>query len=113
MASATASPNYHGQLTANTIDTITMSQIWSSIQIIASETTAPARIDYTIDGSAPVVGGSPAGRVLPATPCVDVVSPGSVTVIAIVAGGETSTTGPMIIKLVSAGTPHYEIIGGS
>jgi hypothetical protein len=96
MATGTAAPNYHGQLTANTVDTITTDRAWENIQIIVDGT---AWVDVTVDGSTPVVGGTPTGIRIP--PAVAVLTPdipisGTVTV----------------VKLISAGTPHYSVIGG-
>lgn len=97
MATGTANPNYHGQLTANTVDTITMSTTWDDINVINDDGTS--RIDYTVDGSTPVVGGSVTGRVLPAAICVDTCP--------------TEYATAVVIKLISAGTPKYSIIGGN
>jgi hypothetical protein len=101
-ATANASPNYHGQLTAGQVDTITiagnaslaMAPV-SAIEVVNVD--GASRIDYTLDGSTPVVGGSATGRVLPASISVDVISVEEAT--------------PVVVKLISAGTPHYSIIG--
>lgn len=98
MATGTASPNYHGQLTANTVDTITMDRDWGTVQVINDDGTS--RIDFTVDGTAPVVGGTATGRVLPAAICVDSDAG--------IAGNAVT-----VVKLISAGTPKYSIIGGS
>lgn len=97
MATGTANPNYESALVANTADTITLPTGWAEAQIINVDGTS--RIDYTVDGSTPVVGGgtsSYSGRVLPAV------------------AGYTDTINVKyntaeVIKLISAGTPHYAI----
>jgi hypothetical protein len=97
MATGTANPNWHGQLAANTVDTIIMSKAWSALQVINVD--GASRIDYTFDGTTPAVGGTATGRVLPAAIGADQA-----------AGFRTDQ--PITIKLISAGTPHYSIIGG-
>jgi hypothetical protein len=96
MAAGTASPNYHGQLTANTVDTVTTDRAWEDIQIVSDGT---ARIDVTVDGTAPVVGGTPTGLVIPAA-------------VAVLTPPIPDSGTPTVVKLISAGTPHYSIIGG-
>lgn len=93
MADESATPNYHGQLEADTIDTITLASGPSVYEILATD--ASARIDYTTDGSDPVVGGSPTGRCIPPTYAVDIVY--------------VPSDGSGVIKLISAGTPTYSI----
>lgn len=95
MATGTASPNYHGQLAANTVDTVTMDREWENLHIVSDGT---ARIDFTVDGSAPAVGGTPTGFVLPAA--VAVATP------------PVNEAEPVVVKLISAGTPTYSVIGG-
>lgn len=93
MASGAANPNYNSTLAAATIDTVTLSAGPAVIEIMNVDGTS--RIDYTTDGSAPVVGGNTKTRTLPATQCVDVVN--------------VKSDGSTVIKLISAGTPKYSI----
>lgn len=98
MATGTASPNYDGTLTANTVDTIAMDRGWDTIQIINEDTALT--IWYTVDGSTPAVGGATGGtaRVLPPQTVDTPLIPNSVAV---------------VVKLISSGTPKYAIEGGS
>lgn len=102
MPSGTGNPNHHGTLTAGQIDTITMSQPWRTLQVINVD--GSARIDYTTDGSTPVEGGSPTGRVLPAAVCAD-------SVAGFTESPSTDVETPITVKLISVGTPAYSIIG--
>jgi hypothetical protein len=91
MATGTASPNYRGQLVANTGDSVLMDRAWQSFKIV---TDGSADIRYTVDGTDPVVSGS--ARVIKATVYEDWVP--------------TDGQGPVTVKLVSTGTPQYSIV---
>lgn len=93
MASGDAEPNYHSQLAAGTVDTVTLEEGFNMYEIYNVD--GSARIDYTLDGSTPAEGGSATGRVLPATIAVDVVN--------------VKSDGSTVVKLISTGTPHYSI----
>lgn len=94
MASGAANPDYHSVLVASTVDTVTIPAGVASRYRLYSDGTA--RIDYTIDGSTPVVGGSATGLVVtsvaPAEDIFDV-------------NYNTGAT----VKLISSGTPHYDL----
>jgi hypothetical protein len=96
MGAVTATPNYHGQLTAGVVDTVTMNGTWESIQVVNRSGTA--EIYFTVNGTAATVGGANC-YVLPA--CLGVATPGRV-----------NFTAPDTISLISTGTPTYSIIGG-
>lgn len=84
----------HGTLVASTISTVTFPSDVLQLEII--NRSGSAEIYYTVDGSAPTVGGNDV-PVLPAAICVDkTISPGS---------------GATVIKLISSGTPTYTIKG--
>ena len=55
-----AAPNWHGQLVANTAVTINLQADRSEYQVINMD--GSAIVDFTTDGTTPVVGGSPTGR---------------------------------------------------
>jgi hypothetical protein len=93
MAGGAANPNWNGTLAAATIDTVTLAAGPNVYEIVNVDGTS--RIDYTLDGSAPVVGGNTKSRVLPAVPFIDVVN--------------VKSDGSTVIKLISAGTPKYAI----
>jgi len=96
MASGTANPNYDSVLVANTVDTVTLPANTSERWIVEN-VDGVSRIDFTTDGTTPVVGGGAGtGRVLPAA-----VGAQEVVAIPYASGGS--------IKLISAGTPHYAI----
>jgi hypothetical protein len=94
VSSGTAAPNWHSQLAAGVVDTIELASDFQIYEIISDD--GSSRIDYTADGSAPVVGGSLTGRVLPA---------GAITIDTVYVNPNGST----VIKLKSAGTPTYSI----
>ena len=94
MASGTAQPNYHSQLAANEIDVVTIQNAGAPAYEIINDD-GIARIDYTIDGSTPVVGGSKTGRCLPACICIDTIT--------------VNPNGSTRVQLISASTPHYSI----
>jgi len=75
------------------VDTVELAPGQTMYEIVNVDGTA--RIDYTADGSAPLVGGTPTGRVLPPCICVDTIF--------------VNPNGSTVIKLISAGTPHYTI----
>lgn len=94
-ATATAAPNYFGQLTAATVDTITMPTGWNKCEVVNRD--GSAEIWYTVNGSTPATDGSnQACRLLPATICTDEVPL------------QYSTA--EVIKLKSTGAPKYAII---
>jgi hypothetical protein len=98
MASGTAAPNYHSTLTASTVDTVTFTTSWQVARVI--NVTGTSVIYFTVDGSTPTVAGANC-RVLPAVAgFVDQ------------AGLDSTATTPGSVKLISAGTPGYSIIGG-
>jgi hypothetical protein len=96
VTTATATPNYHGQLAANTVDVVTMNADWESIQVVNRSGTA--EIYFTVDRATPTVGG-PDCYVLPA--CLGVATPTGINFNAVT-----------VIQLISSGTPTYSIIGG-
>lgn len=86
----------HGiTLTANTVETVTF-EYWPHVVEVVSD--GAAEVYYTIDGSAPTVGGANCFR-LPATPCVD-------------SRSLEHTVGTVTIKLISAGTPKVSVQKG-
>jgi hypothetical protein len=96
MGAVTATPNYHGQLAANTVDVVTMNADWESIQVVNRSGTA--EIYFTVNGTAATVGGANC-YVLPA--CLGVATPTGINFNAVT-----------VIQLISSGTPTYSIIGG-
>jgi hypothetical protein len=96
---ATATPNYSGQLTAGEYDIITMDRPQDAITVYNMNGTG--RIDYTTDGTFPVENGSAGtGRGIPA---------------AIASDYNTQIEHEEAVKviLISSGTPQYQIIGGA
>src|SRR3974377_1386187 len=97
MATGNATPNYQGVLVASTIDTITLPTP-SSSQYEIVNVDGVARIDYTLDGTAPTVGGATGG---------------TGRALAGVAGARdvvnAKPEGGGVVKLISSGTPHYSI----
>lgn len=96
MASGTANPDYHSVLVASTVDTVTINPGWGVAYKLISDGTG--RIDFTIDGSTPVVGGSATGRALAAGTGGPVSEEFDVNY-------NLGTT----LKLISAATPHYDV----
>jgi hypothetical protein len=87
-AGAVAASSHPFTLTANTVDTFTFSEDLNSVDIISD---GAAAVFYTIDGTAPTVGGTacyllPAGAI-----SVDTRQPKS---------GDVT-----VVKIISAGTP--------
>jgi hypothetical protein len=98
VAAYNALPNIQAALVASTVDTITLpTPAASQYEIVNVDGTG--RIDYTLDGSTPVAGGSTGtytGRALAGIAgAKDVVN--------------TKPEGGGQIKLISAGTPHYSV----
>lgn len=81
-------------LVAATVDTVTFTEDVSVIEVIGLDGAAP--IYFTVDGSVPTVGGAKC-FVLPAAVSVnEVTAPGGVA---------------PVVKLISAGTPRYSVVG--
>src|SRR5579863_6770687 len=93
MTTGNADPNYHGQLTASTVDTITIEGGQAVVEVVNVD--GSAKIYYTTDGTTPVVGGNSHCRVLPAAIVNDIVN--------------VNPDG-QVIKLISSGTPAYAIM---
>lgn len=99
--SVTANPNAQGSLSANTVLEVDTKEGFSSYEIM--NVSGATRIDYTLDGSTPVVnGGTSTGRVLPAVA-------GFTAIVNVNNDGTTK------IKLISSGTPSYsvQVVDGS
>jgi hypothetical protein len=88
---------YAKTLTAETVDTVTVKSPSAYIELI---TDGSAAIYFTIDGTAPTVGGANC-YVLPAVP--------SVREIRVRASELTDASGNLAVKLISAGTPEYHV----
>jgi hypothetical protein len=92
----TAEPNWHGTLTPDTVEDVLLAEGYAEYQIINVD--GAQRVDYTTDGSAPAIGGTPTGRVL-----------------AMIAGYDdvinvNSQASPaQTVKLKSAGAAHVSI----
>lgn len=99
MATGTATPHYHGTLTAATVDTITTDVARQVIQVV--NVSGAASIYFTIDGSTPTT-------TLPAQNSQHVV-PAGIGLAEVVEGSVDAVT---VVKLISTGTPVYSVIVG-
>jgi hypothetical protein len=93
MTTANANPNYHGTLVGSAVDTITLLTNPAVVEIV--NVSGATAIYYTVDGSAPTVGGVNT-RVVPAA-----------------AGARDrvniSPDATGVVKLISSGTPTYSV----
>lgn len=84
----------HATLVASTVDTVTLTNTQiDEVEILNRD--GSAEIYFTVDGTAPTVGGNNT-NVLPA-------AVGSVVV------GVRRAAGGVVVKLISAGTPAYSV----
>lgn len=96
----------HGTLVAATVATVTVTADTDTVSAVLGDTTTTkvevvnrsgaAEIYFTVDGTAPTVGGT-ASYVLPASICSYSVE---------------GVHGSVVVKLISSGTPTYSVIGG-
>lgn len=82
----------HHTLTAGVVDTVTFALAFDQLEILNRD--GSAEIYFTVDGSAPSVGGGNS-FVLPASVGAAIVG--------------ISTSGGTVVKLISAGTPAYSV----
>lgn len=94
MADHTVTRSAHETLTAATIDTVTVSD--PQVDVAVTNRGGSDEIYFTIDGSAPTVGGENT-FVLPAAVCSRVVS------------SDKFNTATPVVKLISSGTPAYSV----
>lgn len=90
----------HQTLSANTVDTVTLTDAYASVEILNRD--ASSTIYFTIDNY-PTVGNSLAPTVAGAD-CL-VVAPGQ----ALVVQTNSSGTVPIIVRLISAGAAAYSV----
>jgi hypothetical protein len=79
-------------LVASTADTVEFEEDLKTVEIVNVD--GAAAIYFTVDGSAPTVGGEGCGY-LPATPCARVVT--------------SRSPAKTIVRLISTGTPKYSV----
>lgn len=89
-------------LVAATVDTVTFPRWTSSVEVTSE---SPTAIDFTVDGSVPTTGGANTFRLPPQVSsrtvrCPRVVPPGAMI------------AQPTVVKLISAGTPTYDVSEG-
>lgn len=82
-------------LVASTVDTVTIHRDCDSVEVLNVD--GAAAIFFTTDGSTPTVNGAKTTRV-PA-------SAGASAAVDVQGGGET------VVKLISSGTPSYDVTG--
>lgn len=99
MASASAFKTYHGTLTANTVDTVSLT-VWTRYVLVINKSSDV--IYATTDGSTPAVKGED-------TYCV----PANTSKLLFNEGVEPepalSVSGATVVKLISTGTPDYSV----
>lgn len=84
----------HATLSASTVDTITLTNDFQTVEVVHRTSTAADPIYFTVDGSTPTVGGDNTYVVMP--------------------GGWKSVrawANSDVVKLISAGTPAYSVTG--
>lgn len=79
-------------LVANTVDTVTFADDLEALEVLSD---GNAAIYFTVDGSDPTVGGNNTYK-LPAVAAVQSIS-------------RIPTSGPTTVKLISKGTPTYDV----
>lgn len=89
---ATGDKAAHHSLVAATVDTVTMANDFDQVEVLNRD--GAAEIYFTVDGSAPTVGGANC-QVLPA--CIG----------AAICG--VASSGNTVVRLISAGTPAYSV----
>lgn len=95
VAVAAGQKGTHGTLVAATVDTVTFTGIdFNEVEVLNRN--GAAEIYFTVDGTAPTVGGTNC-YVLPAAITSAIVG--------------VPTTGATVVKLISAGTPTYSVSG--
>lgn len=95
MASYTVAKAKHATLVASTVDSVTLSLDFGSVEILNRSTTDT--IYATVDGSTPVV----------AADDTIFVGPGQ----SVVTTMPTTGAGTDVVKLISSGTPSYSVTG--
>lgn len=84
---------YAKTLAANTVDTVTISRQHDPVEVWTDGTAA---VYFTVDGSAPTVGGNTTYEVPAGSPAVR-------------DGVQVPASGNTVVKLISAGTPKYSV----
>lgn len=86
----------HAQLTASTVDTVTLDGAYTSVEILNRDGSAEIYLNVNNPSTAPTVGGTNCD-VLPA-------ALGSITL-------DAGVNTPTVVQLISAGTPAYSVKG--
>lgn len=86
----------HQQLTAATVDTVTLNADYPQVEVVNRD--GAAAIFFTIDGDAPTVEGDNT-HVLPAA------------ISGVTVPSNADTGDPTVVRLISSGTPKYSVRG--
>jgi hypothetical protein len=93
MGSYSGSPTQHKTLVANTVDTVTLDQDYSCVEVVNRAATGD--LYFTVDGSTPAVAGA-GTYIVRAGEAVEM---------------DLQTQGKTVVKLISTGALDYSVMG--